>query len=47
MDNIWTDKDLQKEISKIPTENLLKFAIDLQLLVRKAQGVDYEDFNLA
>ena len=43
--DIWDDKQLQKQISKIPTENLLKFYLDLQKLVGFAQRIDYEDFD--
>lgn len=44
---MWSEKELNNEIKKIPVENMLKFYTDLQMLVIKAQGEDYENFNLA
>ena len=43
---MWTEKELNQAIQKIPVENMLKFYTDLQILVIKAQGDDYENFNL-
>lgn len=40
-------EQLNKEIMKIPEENMLKFFFDLQTLIEKAQGEDYENFNVA
>ena len=44
---IWTDKKLTNEISRIPQENLLKFYLDLQYLVKLAQKDNYENFNIS
>lgn len=44
---MWSENELNKQINKIPVENMLKFYTDLQILVTKAQGDDYENFNLA
>lgn len=43
---MWNEAELNKQIKKIPIDNMLKFYIDLQTLVLKAQGDDYENYNL-
>ena len=40
------DKDLQKIISEIPQENILKFFNDLMTLANFAKRVDYDDYEL-
>lgn len=42
---IWDDKKLQNELSRILPENLIKFHLDLQKLIRKARKEDYDSFN--
>ena len=44
--DIWTDKKLTREISKIPPDNKLKFFLDLQHLVISAKKGDYVNKTL-
>lgn len=46
MDQLWSEHKFQKEMTKIPLSNLVKFRLDMQFLIKKAQGDDYESYNL-
>ena len=43
---MWDDKKIQKELNKIPIENMIKFNMDLCELIKKAQQEDYENYNI-
>lgn len=40
------EAELQKEMEKIPQENLLKFLLDWQKLAQYAQREDYDNYDL-
>lgn len=42
----YQQQQLRKQIAKIPKKNKLKFYSDLLILIEKAQGDNYGDYDL-
>lgn len=42
--DLWDQSKIDKEIRKVPSENLIKFQLDFQTLIKLAQKDNYEDF---
>lgn len=42
--DLWEQSKIDKEIRKVPLENLVKFQLDFQTLIKIAQKENYENF---